>query len=115
MDFDPEPVDLRLNKATRAAAVASELFGLAQKARAKKVADKYFPKDDAQNITGILVDDVEYPDIEAVLVTFQAFAGEHVHMRNLIRAVAASVGLELPPWNPSVRWRDTISEKWRRL
>jgi len=35
MDFDPKPVDLQLTKATRAAAVAAELFGLAQKTCAR--------------------------------------------------------------------------------
>ena len=82
------------------------------KAKAKDVVKKYVP---GKPIQGLRVDDVEYPDLEAILTTFQAFAGENVHMRNLMRATAAALNINLPQWDPGKHWGKTIDEKWRRL
>lgn len=62
--------------------------------------------------TPVHVDDVRYPDMAAALTTLRAIAGENVHARNLVSALANACGVLLDPWDGRP-WAKTIRDDWR--
>jgi hypothetical protein len=63
---------------------------------------------------GILVNDVEYPDVTAMFNTIRAFAGESVHARRVVEALAEHFEIKLDPWEPGKKWVTTIKNEWKR-
>lgn len=64
-------------------------------------------------VPGILIDDIEYPDMAALFRTLRAIVGESVHGRHLVEAAAARAGVTLGKWLGE-KWGKTIDPSWRR-